>query len=299
MDGSIDIPYGGLYGDCSDYHGWVVGLSAENPTDDQPSRLRDGRRPGGHLGPARGRWSPPDGSLYVATGNGLPVGRRRRVRQRAAPLARRWRSRTASPIRTTCSLSGTDLDLGSTSPALLPGGLVFEIGKQGVGYLMNASHLGGIGGEVASAQICSGGFGGDAVDGDVVLVSCYDGLYAVAVTPANGTGGPALSVRWTATGFRPGPPIVAGGVVWVVETGGTLAGFDLASGRRRLPASGRAWPGRSRARRPAAAGCLCPMGTGWRCSPACEVGALRGLAGAAPAVSTMTRCHFAERLVIL
>jgi hypothetical protein len=113
---------------------------------------------------------------------------------------------------------------------LLPGGLVFEIGKQGLGYLMEAGHLGGIGGEVASAQICPGAIGGDAVDGNVVLVSCYDGLYAVAVTPASGSSPPALSVHWSATGFRPGPPIVAGGVVWAIEAGGRLAGFDLTSG---------------------------------------------------------------------
>jgi outer membrane protein assembly factor BamB len=233
--GLIDIPYGGLFGDCSDYHGWVVGLSATNPTNQSRAAFET-------VAARAGIWAPPgavvgaDGSLYVATGNGLPVdaaGEADSVLRLSPGLA----VQDSFTDPNYAHLSSTDSDLGSTSPALLPGGLVFEIGKQGLGYLMEAGHLGGIGGEVASAQVCPGAIGGDSVDGNVVLVSCYDGLYAVAVSPASGSSPPALSVRWSATGFRPGPPIVAGGMVWVVEAGGALAGFDLSSGagRYRFP----------------------------------------------------------------
>ena len=76
------------------------------------------------------------------------------------------------------ALSSNDQDLGSTAPALLPGGLVFEVGKEGVGYVLNGSRLGGTGGELTSASVCEGGFGGDAVDGSTVVFSCYRSLRA-------------------------------------------------------------------------------------------------------------------------
>ncbi len=40
------------------------------------------------------------------------------------------------------ALDAADLDLGSSEPLLLPGGLVFAIGKDGVGYLLDSSSLG-------------------------------------------------------------------------------------------------------------------------------------------------------------
>ena len=39
-------------------------------------------------------------------------------------------------------------------------------------------------------------------------------------------------MRWKATSLRPGPPIVAGGVVWAVDRDGHVDGFDAQTGRR-------------------------------------------------------------------
>jgi len=228
LDGAeVYIPYGGLYGDCSDYHGWVVGMST--------SSLSNTARATWETPAAKaGIWAPPgpvvtsDGSIYVATGNGVPVN----VAEDSDSVVRLSTSLTLEGSFTPSNyaqLSADDLDLGSTSPALLPGGLVFEVGKQGVGYLLAAGDLGGIGGQRASSQICQGGFGGTAVVGDRVFVSCFNGLYAVQVAPGS-SGGSALSVIWSETGFQPGPPIVAGGDVWAVETGGTLVAFAEGSG---------------------------------------------------------------------
>ena len=30
---NLYVPYGGLYGDCSTYHGWIVGMPLTNPTN--------------------------------------------------------------------------------------------------------------------------------------------------------------------------------------------------------------------------------------------------------------------------
>jgi outer membrane protein assembly factor BamB len=109
-------------------------------------------------------------------------------------------------------------------------GLVFEVGKAGIGYLLAANHFGGIGGQVASAAVCGGGFGGTAVNADMVFVSCFDGLYAIRVTGGPGGGAPALHVVWSVRGTHPGPPIVAGGDVWTVWSQGELVAVHATTG---------------------------------------------------------------------
>ena len=59
------VPYGGHYGDCGQYHGWVVGVSLSDPTEVVAWATR---------AQAGGIWAPggiaSDGtSLFVATGN--------------------------------------------------------------------------------------------------------------------------------------------------------------------------------------------------------------------------------------
>jgi outer membrane protein assembly factor BamB len=227
--GEVYIPYGGLYGDCSDYHGWVVGAPTSGPgplvTYVTPTQRE------------AGIWSPPGasfgaGSLYVSTGNGTPFtavdNSDSVVRLRLPGLAVQG---TFTPSNF-AELSADDQDLSSTSPVLLPDHLVFQIGKQGVAYVLDALHLGGVGGQLAARPVCPGGFGGAAADGLMVVVSCYDGLYAVAVTPPAGPAQAGLRPLWSVTGFGAGPPIIAGGVVWDVSRGGQLAGYRQRDGRR-------------------------------------------------------------------
>ena len=44
--------------------------------------------------------------------------------------------------------NASDLDLGSTTPAVLSNGLVFEVGKSQTAYVLRQSHLGGVGGQI-------------------------------------------------------------------------------------------------------------------------------------------------------
>jgi hypothetical protein len=69
FDGHVYVPYGGHYGDCGDYHGWVVGIGLRNPGDVVSWSTR---------GRGGGIWAPggiaSDGrSLFVATGNTIDV----------------------------------------------------------------------------------------------------------------------------------------------------------------------------------------------------------------------------------
>ena len=169
------------------------------------------------------------GNVWVSAGNGsvtssnsayddsdsvLELSPSMKLEQYFAPTS--WASDNAS-----------DLDLGSTSPALLSDGLVLEVGKSGLGYLTRASALGGIGGELASAQVCSGvADGGDAVLGSVVYVPCATGVTAVVVSASP----PSLTVKWRAASGSSGSPIVASGVVWSLDRDGTLSALSESSG---------------------------------------------------------------------
>jgi len=224
----VYVPFGGLDGDCSDYKGRVVGapLSGAGPL---VSFTTSNQR-------QAGIWAPPgesvrDDSLYVATGNGTPYNEV----DDSDSVLRLSPDLTVESLFTPSnfeSLSAGDQDLGSTAPALLPDGLVFQVGKEGVGYVLDGTRLGGTGGALTSATVCEGGFGGDAVDGDTVVFSCYDSLRAVAVTSGQGGAAAKLSVRWSVTGLSPGPPIIAGGVVWDAGRKGTLAGYRLSDGHQ-------------------------------------------------------------------
>src|SRR5580698_6788241 len=218
----VYVPFGGLDGDCSDYKGRVVGapVSGSGPV---VSFTTANQRQAGIWAPAGE--SVRDGSLYVATGNGMPynqVDDSDSVLRLSPGLAVQGRFTPANFV----ALSSGDLDLGSTAPALLPDGLVFQVGKQGTGYVLDGSRLGGTGGELGSSDLCEGGFGGDAVDGSTVVFSCYTSLRAIDVTPAAG-----IHILWSVTSYAAGPPIIAGGVVWDVSRAGLLSGFRLSDGK--------------------------------------------------------------------
>jgi len=218
----VYVPFGGLDGDCSDYKGRVAGapVSGSGPV---VSFTTANQRQAGIWAPAGE--SVRDGSLYVATGNGMPddqVDDSDSVLRLSPGLAVQDRFTPAN----FAALSSGDLDLGSTAPALLPDGLIFQIGKQGTGYVLDGSRLGGTGGELASSDLCEGGFGGDAVDGSTVVFSCYTSLRAIKVTPTAG-----IRILWSVTSYAAGPPIIAGGVVWDVSRAGLLSGFRLSDGK--------------------------------------------------------------------
>ena len=135
---------------------------------------------------------------------------------------------------TWASDNGSDLDLGSSSPALLTDGLAVQIGKSGIAYLLNQSHLGGIGGQLAKSTVCSGeSLGGDATNGADVFVPCSAGLLALGVSSSP----PSLHTIWTFPNAH-GPPIIAGGLVWTEDQSGKLFGLDPANGHEVVQLAG-------------------------------------------------------------
>jgi outer membrane protein assembly factor BamB len=226
--GRVYVPYGGLFGDCGDYHGWVVASSADGSGDLLSYQVAAGQRAGiwAPAGPAIDA----NGDLYVATGNSNA---RSTVDQgdsvlKLSPSLQLLSSFTPSDW---AAHNAADLDLGSITPALVGDGLAVQGGKPGVAYLLRMSALGGIGGQIASARVCNGAYGGAAVLGADVFLPCRDGIAAVRVDAA----APGISVIWRGPRFDAGPPIVAGGILWAVDVGaGVLYGFDPATGATRV-----------------------------------------------------------------
>lgn len=220
----VYVAYGGLYGDCGRYHGWVVGSRLDGS---QP--LISYQVPTSNLGAI---WAPPgptvaaDGNLYVSTGNGasqsmfdygdavVRLTPQLKVRDWFAPS--NWQE-----------LDAKDLDLASTAPALLNNGLIFQTGKSGVGYLLKESNLGHIGGQVFQAQVCGGGYGGSAYSAPWLYVSCSNGLTALKIGP-----GDKFTVEWRQVGGMVGTPVIAGGAVWTLGTStATLYALAPSSGK--------------------------------------------------------------------
>jgi outer membrane protein assembly factor BamB len=223
--GSSDVyvGLGGLFGDCGQYRGELVGV----PLGGQGATLRyrvPTAREGG-IWASGGPVLDEGGDLYVSTGNGsstttydgsdsvLELGPDLRPRSQFAPA--RWAQDNAA-----------DLDLGSLSPVLLPAGRAFIAGKSGIGYVLRQGALGGIGGELASGAVCPA-FGAAAVAGATIYLPCRGGLARVEVGSAG-----AISVAWQTVSGADGPPVVGGGAVWSTAIArGELMALDPATGR--------------------------------------------------------------------
>jgi outer membrane protein assembly factor BamB len=223
-NGRVYMAYGGLFGDCGDYHGWVAAVAA-----DGTGPLLDYQVPTANAG---GIWAPSGpavddaGNLYVATGNSFSNGVFD-FGDSVIKLSPELQRLDFFAPQNWAELDAGDVDLGSVGPAVLAGDRIFQIGKEGVGYLLDARALGGIGGELHAQKVCGGSFGGTAATVDRIYVPCIDGLIALAVAED------ARSFRplWRSSTFDAGPPIVAGGVVWTVDlSAGALVGLDQRNG---------------------------------------------------------------------
>jgi hypothetical protein len=181
VNDTLYVPYGGHFGDCAEYHGWVIGLPLAT----------EGAKPIAFATTAQagGMWSPgalsSDGtSVFASTGNTM-----------SAPLVgfsfstpATWGHGNAvlrlTPDLKTIAESDTknffaaddwqtldrgDLDVGGSGPLLFsapgstPSDLVMAMGKGGVAYLLSRDDLGGMGGEIEQKRLGPGGITGGLI----------------------------------------------------------------------------------------------------------------------------------------
>jgi outer membrane protein assembly factor BamB len=222
--GRVYVPYGGMAGDCGAYRGRVVSVNTEGKAKRRVFTVGVNRE-GGIWAPS-GAAVDRKGNLFVVSGNGdnttgFDYGNSVIRLTPKLKQTRFWRPTNAA------QLNQTDTDLGSVGPALLGGGRLFAIGKEGVGVILSTSNLGGIGGQLFQANVCGGGaYGGTAYQAPFLFVPCTDGLVALRVD------GNSFSTAWRSSSFNAGPPILAGGAVWSIDIdSGTLTAFAPDSGR--------------------------------------------------------------------
>jgi outer membrane protein assembly factor BamB len=251
LGGTLYVPYGGFFGDCGDYHGWVVGV----PLRDPQHVFAWGTR-----GRGGGIWAPggiaSDGQApYVATGNtmGAAEWSDGEAVFRLAPDLQRSESKSDFFAATDWrALDDRDADLGGTNPLPLDlpraGGVqpvVLALGKDGRGYLLDRHNLGGIGGSlvaepVATRPIRTAPAAYPAADGVYVA---FEGSGASCPT-RQGNGGvtvlrlragtpPAMDAAWCGALSGAGAPIVTttdardDPIVWILGAEGDnrLHGF--------------------------------------------------------------------------
>jgi outer membrane protein assembly factor BamB len=221
--GFVYVPFGGLLGDCGNYHGYV---DAVRVTGGPPLVYRV---PSGRMA---GIWTPAgptvdsEGNVYVVTGNGS--GRSafdysnavielssdvQQVKSYFAPS--NW-----------VALNDSDTDLGSVGATLIPSlGVVMVIGKDGVAYILKAGQLGGVGGQIASQHVCSAAFGGTAWLETTVFVPCTDGLYALSISATS------IGVLWHVRHPAMASPIIAAGALWAIDvSSGVLFALNPSNG---------------------------------------------------------------------
>jgi len=234
-DGRILIGFGGNDGDCATYWGWLVSVPIGGTTGLSYFQVDAGHDDGAVWASGNAPAVDAAGDVFVATGNGKGDSTSDpeygdsvvKLNASASPLS--W---WAPPNWQ--SLDSSDLDLGSSMPSLLPGGFLFQSGKDGNGYLLNGAALSDVSAApVEASGFCSGGsFGGSVYDpaDSTIYAACTGGLKALSL----GSGSlPSLAAKsgFSATSSATGPPTLAGGLVWVTNySSGTLYGLDPTSG---------------------------------------------------------------------
>ena len=184
-DGRVIVGFGGNSGDCDPYHGLVVSAPEDGSA---PSTYTVANLPGDSQGAVWMGGAAPSidaqGNVWVATGNSafhsasdtydqsdsvLKLSPTMQLLDSFAPQL--WYNDNAG-----------DADLGSTTPALLPNGLVFEVGKSTTAYVLNQSSLGGVNGQVALRNSFCFADGGSADLNGTLFVPCSNGIEAVTPT---------------------------------------------------------------------------------------------------------------------
>jgi outer membrane protein assembly factor BamB len=254
--GRLLVTTGGFIGDQPPYQGHVVALDAASGRvlgvfNALCSERHSLQRPGTCAESGAAIWArsgavvdPTTGNVLVATGDGKFEGHRYwgdsvlMLSPDARRLLQNWTPATQA------ELDSGDVDLGSTAPAILPGGLALQSGKDGKMRLLDLANLSGhgagptTGGELQTLSTPSGQglFSAPAVSGRTVFVA--DG----SATAAYRLDGRRLRLIWR-VGTGGTSPVLAGGLLYVYDPAGALQAYAPGTGRllARLPAGPGHW----------------------------------------------------------
>jgi outer membrane protein assembly factor BamB len=215
--GRVYTTYGGLYGDCGNYVGYITSTATTGKGTTHHYAVPTAREAGmwSTEGPVEGA----NGNIYVASGNGAEVSGRWDKSDSVTELTPTTLRRIAVFAPSSWKQDNIDdLDLGSSSPVPVNGRIVIA-GKRGVVYLLRES-LGGVGHSIKSLGGCTA-FGGAAHLGNTALMPCQgSGVSALRVGKS--------SLHWAWQSGVYGSPVIAGSRVYVA-TGGSPGRLDVLS----------------------------------------------------------------------
>ncbi|HEX2679826.1 MAG TPA: PQQ-binding-like beta-propeller repeat protein, partial [Candidatus Dormibacteraeota bacterium] len=257
-NGYVYVPFGGRAGDCGAYHGWIYAVptsgAAPLPPYETPGTGAGFWNAGGVVRDST------SGNVFETSGNGTSSGCD--ANPDGTPVYENDAVVAFSPTLThlgafipqdwQANWCGIDEDLGSASMVLINPTLAFQAGKWGSGFLVNPQALGGTDGQLyptpkpatySAVDVCFGNhhdanFGSYAYAAPYAYLSCDGhGLVGLKVTTSapvsfSACDATCAAPTWKAGGTTSfGPPIVGGGAVWAVSTGGGgLYGFDASTG---------------------------------------------------------------------
>jgi polyvinyl alcohol dehydrogenase (cytochrome) len=223
-NGRVYVGYGGNFGDCGTYHGWVVGVDESGPSHQVSFEVAsDGE--GGAVWQAGGAPAlDVAGNLYVTTGNANPDP------PQGGPDPKRYTesvvklSPTLVPIASfKDTVAGGDEDLSTGNPVLLPDGDLFAVGKTDIGYVLTQSDLTQV---AAIKGVC-----GSDPDGG----PAYDVAANRIFVPCRGGGIQEINLGTNSLGSRlsgsNGAPILVGHDLWAAQyPAGTLTDYNATTG---------------------------------------------------------------------
>jgi hypothetical protein len=241
VNGIVYVPYSGYFGDCGSYHGWVVGVQINNPSN-VGAWATTAAKGGiwGHSGVAS------DGTnMFVITGNttgtgGVWGGGEAIIRLQGGPF---WSGMPTDYWTPTnwFSLDNGDTDLGGVSAMLIdvpganPSQLVLATGKDSNAYLLNRNNLGGVAAPVGQLSV------GFTIGQSSATYRTAQGTYFVSrigstvkAYKITATSPPTIVFAWSVTQSGQGSPWVTttdgtnNAIVWVVgaQGDGLLHGYD-------------------------------------------------------------------------
>jgi len=212
---NVYVPYGGNFGDCGIYYGWLIGVPLIQPTNVMAWATPAN---GGGMWAVGGVAS--DGiNPFIATGNtfGASVwsGGEAIIRFQPGPVFSGQTNDYWAPTNWK-TLDNNDVDIGGSGPLLVnvpgatPSNLVVSLGKDGNAYVLNRTNLGGVRVPLAQAQLSS-----TEIIQAAATYQTSVGTYVVF----GGDGGNLIAFRIRATR----PPIISG--VWTNSQNGQGSPF--------------------------------------------------------------------------
>jgi outer membrane protein assembly factor BamB len=219
-NGRVYVGYGGYSGDCGPYHGWLVSLDTAGH-----GKVAFNVTPTSGLGAiwaTGGTTIDTHGNVYVSTGNPDPDN----SGNFGESVLKFDSSAAMHRVGAFKTFPGGDNDLASVAPSVLPNNMIFQVGKQQTGFLVNSVSMT----QLQSLHMCNGvkAFGTNAFDGSHLYVPCSNHIQQVNVDIAHRH----MSLGWVGPPVgAAGSPILAAGSVWTIDrASGTLYVLNPANG---------------------------------------------------------------------